>query len=55
MLAFAQSYSQSQARLMFATTLEVDNFDCTKINVLCELQVFMIKRFVVVLPEYLDV
>ena len=32
MLAFAQSYSQSQARLMFVTTLGMDNFDCTKMN-----------------------
>ena len=32
MLAFVQSYSQSQARLMFATTLGMDNFDCTKMN-----------------------
>ena len=30
--AFVQSYSQSQARLMFVTTLEMDNFDCTKMN-----------------------
>ena len=27
-----QSYSQSQARLMFVTTLGMDNFDCTKMN-----------------------
>ena len=32
MLAFVQSYSQSQARLMFVTTLGMDNFDCTKMN-----------------------
>ena len=32
MLAFVQSYSQSQARLMFITTLGMDNFDCTKMN-----------------------
>ena len=32
MLAFIQSYSQSQARLTFVTTLGVDNFDCTKMN-----------------------
>ena len=32
MPAFVQSYSQSQARLMFATTLGMDNFDCTKMN-----------------------
>ena len=32
MPAFVQSYSQSQARLMFVTTLGMDNFDCTKIN-----------------------
>ena len=30
--AFVQSYSQSQARLMFVTTLGMDNFDCTKMN-----------------------
>ena len=30
---FGQSYSQSQARLMFVThTLGMDNFDCTKMN-----------------------
>ena len=28
MLAFVQSYSQSQARLKFVTTLGMDNFDC---------------------------
>ena len=33
MLAFVQSYSQSQARLMFATTFGMDNFGCTKMNV----------------------
>ena len=27
--AFAQSHSQSQARLMFVTALEIDNLDCT--------------------------
>ena len=27
-----QSYSQSQARLMFVTTLGMDKFDCTKMN-----------------------
>ena len=32
MPAFVQSYSQSQARVMFATTLGMDNFDCTKVN-----------------------
>ena len=32
MPAFVQSYSQSQARLMFVTTLGMDNFDCTKMN-----------------------
>ena len=32
MLAFVQSYSQSQARLMFVTTLGMDNCDCTKMN-----------------------
>ena len=32
MPAFAQSHSQSQARLMFVTTLGMDNFDCTKMN-----------------------
>ena len=32
MLAFVQSYSQSRARLMFVTTLGMDNFDCTKMN-----------------------
>ena len=32
-LAFVQSYSQSQARLLFVTTLGMDNFDCTKMNV----------------------
>ena len=30
MLALVHSYSQSQARLMFATTLGMDNFGCTK-------------------------
>ena len=30
--SFGQSYSQSQARLMFVTTLGMDNFDCTKMN-----------------------
>ena len=30
--AFVQSYSESQARLMFVTTLGMDNFDCTKMN-----------------------
>ena len=30
MPAFVQSYSQSQARLMFVTTLGIDNFECTK-------------------------
>ena len=30
--AFVQSYSQSQARLMFVTTLGIDNFDCTKMT-----------------------
>ena len=29
---FAHSYSQSQARLMFVTTLGIDNFDCTKMD-----------------------
>ena len=29
---FVQSYSQSQARLMFVATLGMDNFDCTKMN-----------------------
>ena len=28
--AFVQSFSQSQARLMFVSTLGMDNFDCTK-------------------------
>ena len=32
MPAFVQSYSQSQARLMFGATLGMDNFDCTKMN-----------------------
>ena len=32
MPAFVQTYSQTQARLMFVTTLEMDNFDCTKMN-----------------------
>ena len=32
MPAFVQTYSQSQARLMFVTTFEMDNFDCTKMN-----------------------
>ena len=32
MPAFVQSYSQSQAKLMFITTLGMDNFDCTKMN-----------------------
>ena len=32
MPAFVQSYSQSQARVMFVTTLGMDNFDCTKMN-----------------------
>ena len=32
MPAIVQSYSQSQARLMFVTTLGMDNFDCTKMN-----------------------
>ena len=32
MSAFVQCYSQSQARLMFVATLEMDNFDCTKMN-----------------------
>ena len=32
MSAFVQSYSQSQARLMFVATLGMDNFDCTKMN-----------------------
>ena len=30
--AFVQSYSQSQARLMFVTALGMDNLDCTKMN-----------------------
>ena len=30
MPAFVQSHSRSQARLMFVTTLEMDNFDYTK-------------------------
>ena len=30
--AFVQSYSQSQARLMFVTTLGMDSFDCIKMN-----------------------
>ena len=34
MLAFVQSYSQSQARLRFTTTLGMDNFDRTKMNAL---------------------
>ena len=29
---FLQSYSQSQARLKFVTTLGMDNFDCNKMN-----------------------
>ena len=29
MPTFVQIYSQSQARLMFVTTLGLDNFDCT--------------------------
>ena len=29
---FVQTYSQTRARLMFVTTLEMDNFDCTKMN-----------------------
>ena len=32
MSAFVHSSSLSQARLMFVTTLEMDNFDCTKTN-----------------------
>ena len=32
MPAFVQIYSQTRARLMFVTTLEMDNFDCTKMN-----------------------
>ena len=32
MLAFVHTYSQTRARLMFVTTLEMDNFDCTKMN-----------------------
>ena len=32
MPAFVQSYSQSQARLMFVTTLGMDNTDYTKMN-----------------------
>ena len=32
MPAFVKSYSKSQARLMFVTTLGMDNFDCTKMN-----------------------
>ena len=32
MPAFVQSYSQSQARLMFLATLVMDNFDCIKMN-----------------------
>ena len=32
MLAFVQSYSQTQARLMFVTILGMENFDCTKMN-----------------------
>jgi len=32
MLAFVQSFSQSQARLKFVTTLRMDNFDCNKMN-----------------------
>ena len=32
MSAFLQSYSQSQARLKFVTTLGMDNFDCNKMN-----------------------
>ena len=31
-LAFAQTYSQTQAKLMLVTTLEMDNFDCAKMN-----------------------
>ena len=31
-IAFVQSYSQSQARLMFVTTLGMDNFDYNKMN-----------------------
>ena len=30
--AFVQSHSQSQTMLTFVTALEMDNFDCTKIN-----------------------
>ena len=30
--AFGESHSQSQARLMFVTTLGMDNFDCIKMN-----------------------
>ena len=32
MPAFVQTYSQTRARLMFVTTLEMANFDCTKMN-----------------------
>ena len=32
MPAFGESPSQSQARLMFVTTLGMDNFDCIKMN-----------------------
>ena len=32
MSAFAHSYSQRQARLMFVTTLGMDEFDCFKMN-----------------------
>ena len=30
--AFVQSYTHSQARLMFVTTLGMDNIDCTKMK-----------------------
>ena len=32
MPAFVETYFQTRARLKFVTTLEMDNFDCTKMN-----------------------
>ena len=44
MPAFIQSYSQSQAKLMFVTTLGMDDFDCTKMNA-------HLKKFIACLRE----
>ena len=52
MIAFVQSYSQRQARLMFVTALGMDNFDCTKMKAhyktpktKCVLKVYKDKEF----------